>query len=139
MPRGISPAEAAARLSAAGSASQDRYQKGTAGKGNAWLSGASASEANYQAGVQAAIGKKKFSSGVQRAGATAYDQGVQNKGALNWSTGMQFASTNYQKGVQKVASLWNQPLSTPRGPKGSPNNLKRMTDNVQRFQQAANS
>jgi len=137
VPKGISVAEAANRLTSAGIQFGDRYLKGASGKGGKWQSGASAAEGNYKEGVSKALASGAFGKGVSAAGASAYDQGVSQKGGLNWGTGMQAGGAKYQKNTAKFANLWTQPLSTPRGARGSANNMKRMSDNVARFQQAA--
>ena len=136
MPRGISLQEAAARLAESGIRLSDRYQRGASGKGSKWASATGASEQNYNDGIQKAIAAKSFSKGISEAGAGAYDQGVSQKGVLNWPTGMQFADAKYQKKTGKFAALWNQPLSTPRGSRRSAANLKRMQENVDRFAKA---
>jgi len=46
---------------------------------------------------------------------------------------MQVGGGKYARKVAKVAGLWNQPLSTPRGPRRSPQNLQRMQQNIERF------
>ena len=134
MAKNITVQEAASRLANAGLQFSDRYQKGTQGKGQKWASGAGASEANYNQGVQEAIAAKRFISGIQSAGASSYDTGVMNKGVNNWGSGLQVSADKYARKTQKFAALWNAPLSTPRGARRSPNNLKRMTENVARFQ-----
>ena len=137
MPRGISASEAASRLSAAGFNNQDRYQKGVSGKGNTWASRTSASEGNWQTGVQQAIASKRFSKGVSDAGASGYDRGVSTKGVANWPTGMQFAGEKYQRKIAKFQPLWDQSLPTPKGARRSPSNLKRIQDNIDRFVRAS--
>ena len=136
MPRGISPQEAAKRLASAGFNFADRYQSGVANKGSEWQRGASGAADNYKAGGQKSLAENAFSKGVQRAGANRYDEGVRTKGVNNWPTGMQLAENRYAEGVAPFAGLWDAALPTPRGPKGSPANLQRMTANVARFQSA---
>jgi hypothetical protein len=137
MPRGITLQEASARLQEAGVANADRYQRGTSGKGAKWHQATTAAEANYQEGIQRALSEKRFGKGVQAAGASSYDAGVSAKGVANWPTGMRLAGPKYEKKVQKFVALWNAPLSTPKGSRRSPANLKRMTENVERFIKAA--
>ena len=137
MSRNISASEAAARLTQSGFNTQDRYQKGVSGKGSVWASRTGASEANWQAGVQEAISKKKFARGVSEAGASGYEQGVTSKGVANWPTGMQQAGDKYQKKIAKFQPLWDQSLPTPRGARRSPNNMKRIQDNMDRFVRTA--
>lgn len=136
MSKGITLAEAAQRLTEAGTRLSDRYGRGTQGKGQRWASGAAGSEANWAAGVQDAIGKKSFSRGVSDAGAGSYEAGVSRKGVLNWPTGMQMAGDEYTRKTQKFAALWNQPLPTPRGTRRSAANKQRMAQNVDRFEKA---
>ena len=136
MPKGISVQEASARLTEAGIRLSDRYTRGASGKGGRWLTGASGAQANYDSGVQAAIAAKSYGKGVQGAGSTAYDTGVSTKGAANWPTGMQFAGPKYERKMQRFATLWNQPLTTPRAARRSPQNRQRMNENADRFQKA---
>lgn len=137
MASNITVQEAATRLSGAGFANADRYTRGTSGKGSRWAQKTGAAGANYQEGVQRALAEKRFDKGVAAAGPSAYDTGVQQKGAQNWPAGMQLGGDKYARKVAKFAPLWNQELPTPRGSKRSPNNLKRMQENVDRFQKAA--
>jgi hypothetical protein len=137
MPRNISAAEAAARLTASGINNQDRYTKGTSGKGSAWAGATGRAEANYNSGVQAAIAAKRFSRGVTEAGPSAYDTGVQQKGSVNWPTGMQQAGDKYQRKVAKFQALWDQALPTPKGGRRSPNSMKRIQENIDRMVRVA--
>ena len=128
--------EAAGRLSEAGIRLSDRYARGASGKGSKWAAGAGRAGANYQEGISRALAEKKFEKGVQDAGPSAYDAGVSLKGVNNWGTGMQTAGDKYVRKTQKFAQLWNQPLATPRGSRRSAANLKRIQENVARFQAA---
>lgn len=120
----------------AGLSRSQRYAEGTSGKGGKWQSGAAAGEGNYKTGVTAALASGAYGKGVGKAGASAYDSGVRLKGVNNWPTGMQQGGSNWAKGVQPFQSLWVAALSTARGAKRSPNNLKRMSENVERFTKA---
>ena len=136
MAKNISPQEAAKRLASAGFNFADRYQQGTQNKGADWQRGAAGAAGNYAAGIQKSLAEGAFAKGVQRASASRYDEGVRTKGAANWPTGMQLAENRYVEGVQPFTGLWGASLSTPRGPKGSPANMQRMTQNVERFKAA---
>lgn len=137
MAKGITVQEAAQRLGQAGFANADRYQRGASGKGSKWAQRAGAAGANYQEGIQRALSEKKFDKGIAAAGPSAYDSGVSTKGVQNWAPGMQLGADKYARKTAKFAPLWNQELPTARGAKRSPNNLKRMQENVDRFQKAA--
>ena len=129
--------EAQTRLEEAGLRLGDRYARGASGKGQKWASGAAAAEANYTEGVQRSIAQKRFSKGVSEAGPTSYDEGVRNKGAQNWPTGMQQAGPKYARKTAKFSQLWAQPLATPRAARRSPQNSKRILENIERFSKAA--
>lgn len=137
MARGISAQEAAKRLEQAGFNNQDRYQKGVSGKGSLWASRTSASEGNYVQGIQESITKKKFAKGVAEAGASGYEQGVTSKGVANWPTGMQQSGEKYSKKIAKFQPLWDQTLPTPKGNRRSPQNMKRIQENMDRFVRTA--
>ena len=131
----VTPQEAAKRLAEAGLSFQDRYTSGATGKGGKWVSAASAAEANYKEGVASAISKSAFSKGVSAAGASAYDTGIRDN-ADRWGDGMGKAESAFLKGVAPFTNLWGSALSTARGAKRSAANLRRMTENVERFVKA---
>lgn len=108
----------------AGAASGD-YKDGVAAAGGDWEQNTKASEDNYAAGVQAAIGDKRFGKGVAAAGAGKYTQRATTLGAQRYPTGVQAAEGAWSQGaqpyLQAIASL-NLP---PRRPKGDPANQQR--------------
>lgn len=125
------------RFADAGFARSDRYEQGTTGKGSAWNAAKARAKANWQPAIQEAISRDAFGKGLDKADAQDYENGVKNKGVPNWGTGLQAGAPKWGERVQKFSSLWNASLPTTRGPKRSSNNLKRMTENVQRFTEAA--
>lgn len=133
----ISANEAARRFSDAGFARSDRYQEGTEGKGSEWAASKQRAAANFTPAMQAALQEKRYEKGLEKADASDYDRGVRDKGVQNWSTGMSAAGPKYQERIQPFTGLWDQNLPTGRGPKRSASNIKRMTENVQRFIDAA--
>lgn len=136
MPKGISVQEAADRLADAGLRLRDRYERGTAGKGGRWVGAAAVASKNFKDGMSEFLAKGDLGKAMQEAGGGAYDEGVRNKGVLNWPTGMAAGAAKYTRKVGKFAALWNQPLPTPKGAKRSPNNIKRISENIDRFQKA---
>jgi len=133
----VSVQEAASRFQSAGFERADRYQQGTVGKGSAWVGSKARAKANWAPGIQQAIADKAFDRGLDATDANAYEAGVRDKGIANWGTGMQAGSAKYQAKIQKFSGLWGAALPTARGPKRSGANLKRMTENAQRFIDAA--
>jgi hypothetical protein len=135
----VSAQEAARRLREAGTMRSDRYAMGTEGKGSKWESSKGRAKSNFQPAMQAALSSGAYDKGLDRASASDYDSGVRNKGRANWSVGMQSAEAKYTKNISPFVSLWSAPLPTAGGPRGSAQNIKRMTENVERFRKAKTS
>lgn len=133
----VSIDEAKKRFSEAAFTRADRYQTGTQGKGSKWAGSKDRAKANYAPAMQEVLSKKLFDTGLDKADAGSYEAGVRDKGVNNWGTGIQAGSEKFGKNVQKFASLWGQSLPTARGQRRSANNIKRMTENAQRFIDAA--
>lgn len=129
----VSVQEAVRRLQDAGITRGDRYQMGTAGKGAAWEGSKARAKVNFAPAMQEALSKDAYGKGLDKAGASSYDSGVRNKGVANWGVGMQAGGEKYLKNIQPFVTLWGEALPTTAGPRRSAQNLKRMTENVQRF------
>lgn len=133
----VSAQEAGRRLREAGTLRSDRYQMGTEGKGSVWESSKARAKTNFVPAMQEALAKKSYESGIDKANGSDYDSGVRNKGRANWSVGMQSAEAKYAKNIQTFVPLWSQSLPTAGGARGSAANMKRMTENAERFRKAA--
>lgn len=114
-----------------------RYQEGTAGKGASWQSSKARAKTNYTPAMQEALQKDAYGKGLEKADASDYDAGVRDKGVNNWPVGMQAGSDKFADRIQKFVPLWGQDLPTSSGQRRSAANIKRMTENVQRFIAAA--
>jgi hypothetical protein len=108
----------------AGAASGD-YTDGVKVAGNDWETNTRSAGDNYAAGVQQAIGDRRFERGVSEAGASKYVSRASTLGAQRFVTGVQAAEGDWSKGaapyLQAIASL-DLP---PRRPKGDPANMQR--------------
>jgi hypothetical protein len=102
------------------------YEQGTAGKGAAWAAGAKAASPNYKAAMQAVISGNLQEKGVDKAGPSAYDTGVKEKGVQRWPQGVSVGGPNYQKGFAPYHGVLSGLTLLPRGPKGDPKNLERV-------------
>lgn len=129
--------EARQRFEDAGFQRADRYEMGTEGKGAAWAAAKGRAKTNFAPAMQEVLQKDLFAKGLDDADAGDYDSGIRNKGIQNWGTGMQAGGSKWENRVQKFVSLWDASLGTAPGPKRSPANQKRMTENSQRFMSAA--
>lgn len=83
------------------------------------------------------LSKDLYSKGLEKATGEDYDRGISTKGIPNWGTGMQAGGLKWANRIGKFSSLWGAALPTAAGPRRSAANLKRMTENVQRFVAAA--
>lgn len=83
-----------------------------------WSAAASASEANFEAGIQASIARKAYGKGVASAGDASWSKGIQEKGRGRYTQGVGVALDAYQKGFQPYADVLRSTSLTPRGPKG---------------------
>ena len=133
----VSVQEARQRFEDAGFQRADRFEAGTKNKGSAWAASKSRAKTNFNPAMQEVLSKDLYGKGLDKADATDYDKGILNKGIANWGTGLQAGGEKWEKRVSKFVSLWTQALPTPPGPKRSASNLKRMSENVQRFNKAS--
>lgn len=133
----VNAQEAGRRLREAGTMRSDRYEMGTKGKGSKWDGAKARAKTNWAPAMQEALAKKSYDSGLDKANGSDYENGVTNKGRANWGVGMQAAEAKYIKKIAPFTALWDQSLPTAGGNRGSAANLKRMTENVERFRKAA--
>lgn len=129
----VSSAEAATRFANSGFERSGRYEEGTKGKGQKWDASKARAKINYGPAMQAALADKSYEKGLEKANGSDYEKGVRDKGVANWGVGMSASSDRYQQNIQPFAELWDKDLPTAKGPRRSAANMKRMTENVQRF------
>ena len=105
---------------------QGEYEEGVRSPRTGWAQATAASEKAYEAGVQAAIGRKAFGAGVKNAGDTKWQQNALAKGPARYTQGVGLAENAYEAGFapyRQVISNLNLPA---RGPKGDPTNIQRV-------------
>ena len=78
-----------------------------------------ASEGNYEAGVQAAIGRKAYSAGLRKSGDGKWQKGILDKGRSRYQQGVTVAKDEYAAGFSPYASILSSLTLQPRGPKGT--------------------
>lgn len=91
-----------------------------------WAQETASAEANYQAGVQAAIQKKSFGKGVRNAGSEKWRSKTVEKGGQRWAPGVQAAGSDYQAGFAPYAQVIASTTLPARYPKGDPRNIERV-------------
>lgn len=112
----------------AGNASQ-RYIEGATQTTKDQAAAAIAAKPLYQQGIQEAIAQGRYEKGLQKSGKAGWQQGVAEKGAANYGVGVTSpsAQSRYAQESGRYDGARNAASSSPRGPKGSPQNLQRVT------------
>jgi hypothetical protein len=108
------------------SVSQDEYQAGVQNPRKDWQQATAAAEANYEKGVQAAIQRKAFGRGVKNVPSSNWQQAALEKGTTRWTEGVRLSQNKYQEGFAPYRQVIEQTSLPPRGPKGDPNNIRRV-------------
>lgn len=101
------------------SAASGDYAAGARSPRRSWSASAAASEANYEAGVNEAIGRKAFGKGVQDAGDGKWQKGIEEKGRTRYQSGVAVAQGEYSAGFAPYEQVLRSTTLPPRGPKGS--------------------
>lgn len=101
------------------------YKLGVEGAGADWESNTAASEPNYVAGVNAAMGRNAFSKGVRSSGAAHYVKRAAGDGALRYPTGIASGTERWAANTQPYLQALAAMTLPPPGPKRSPQNQAR--------------
>ena len=123
-----SASQSAQRWSEGAGNSSGRYLEGAEQTTKDQASAAIAAKGLYQQGINEAISRGAYEKGLQKSGKSGWLRGVQEKGASNFGVGVTSPSAQ-QKYVQESGrydGARNAAAGTPRGPKGSPQNLGRV-------------
>jgi len=103
------------------------YQSGIQNPRTPWAAAAAKGEDNYKAGVSAASARGAFGKGVKAAGDSKWQGNALRKGPGRYAEGVSLAEGDWQKGFapyrEAIASL----TLPPRGMRGSPANLQRVS------------
>jgi len=112
----------------AGMASAD-YSAGAAATDKDQAARAIAAKGNYAAGIQESIAAGRYEKGLSKSGKQGWLDGVTEKGAQNYSTGVSAdrSRSKYLENSGKYDNARKAADSLPRGPRGSAQNLNRVT------------
>jgi hypothetical protein len=105
---------------------QTDYQNGVAGAAAAYQEGVNGAADTWAQGVQQAIGDDRYRMGVQGKGQMYASQASQI-GAGRWAQGVPAARSRYESGVARPLQALAAVSLPPRGPKGAPQNIQRVT------------
>lgn len=91
-----------------------------------WAALSEAAAGNYQAGVQAAIGRQGFQKGVRKAGTQKWRRKSADVGAPRFAQGVTVAEPDFSAGFQPFLELIGRTDLPPRGPAGDERNFQRV-------------
>lgn len=103
------------------------YVQGAKGAGEAWKRGAKAAVANHKAAVQEALTNNSYERGIDGASSADYANGVESKGSARYPDGVSGSRAKYEKNSAKFDGARAAAASLPRGPRGSAQNLNRVS------------
>ncbi len=106
---------------------RNSYTSGVQNPRRSWQQAAAAADDARKAGLQEADARNAFVVGVNAAGDTKWKNNATTLGPSRFSTGVQNAKPSYQSGFAKYHSVISGVTLPPRGPKGSPENLNRVS------------
>jgi len=110
----------------AGAAGAD-YTNGVNTTTKDWAQDTASAAPAWAAGVQQAAANGSFAKGVNAAGTAKWKTKAANVGAARYPQGVAAAQPYYQAGITPVLQVLSGITLPPRGPKGDPGNLNRVS------------
>lgn len=119
--------DVAAKFARRAQSAGPEYESGVRNPSVPWAQAATASQPSYEAGVTAAISRKAYGKGIAQAGDARWAKGAIEKGPARYAQGVQLAEGDYAQRMAPVLDTIARTDLPPRGPRGSAQNLQRMT------------
>lgn len=116
-----------ARWISAAQAASGAYEDGIENPKKDWATETKKAEDAYIAGVQAAAAQKRFGKGVAAAGTQKWKSNALSKGVARWAPGISLGRDAYEKGFAPYRAVIERTTLPPRGPRGAPGNIQRVT------------
>lgn len=102
------------------------YTEGVTSPRRPWAASTAAADDSRKAGLIAADGRDAFRKGVAKAGDSKWQENAKKLGASRYPQGVQNAQPDYATGFQPYHATIASTTLSPRGPKGSIENLNRV-------------
>jgi len=102
------------------------YQAGVKDTSVDWAGPTKAAEGRYEQGVQEAITKKRFGSGVSAAGTEKWRSKTEAVGVQRWPQGVRVAENDYEKGFAPYRDVIEGVSLPEKFAKGDPRNYDRV-------------
>lgn len=119
--------EVAAKFARRAQSAGPEYESGVRNPAVAWATASTAAQGSYEQGVQQAIARKAYGKGVASAGDGRWQKNAIEKGPARYAQGVQLAEGDYAQRMAPVLDVIGRTDLPPRGPRGSAQNLQRMT------------
>jgi hypothetical protein len=103
------------------------YTDGVTNPRIAWDVATIAAEANYKLAVTEAANKGRFAKGVKSAGNDKYKKNAIAKGPARYAEGVSIAENDYKSGIAPYLAAMSSLTLPPRGVRGAPANLQRVS------------
>ena len=103
------------------------YKAGVENPLRDWEKNTAQAESAYEQGVNASIARKGFGKGVKKAGIGKWKRKTIELGVTRWPQGVTVAKPDYEAGFAPFADTIASTVLPPRGPKGDPRNLERVS------------
>lgn len=126
MPAIRSTAEIAAKWASVTPGRAAFYKAGVQAPKKDWETMTKAAEGAYEEGVTAAIGRKAFGAGVDKAGTAKWKRKSVDVGAGRWGPGVRVAEPDFRAGFDPYRAKILETDIGPRFPKGDPRNYDRV-------------
>lgn len=116
-----------AKWNANTSGSTSSYAEGVANPKQDWKQATAAASETWKQGVAKAASDNRFQKGVNNSSSEKQMQAAMTKGVNRFSEGVAVAQPAYQEAMAPVLNTIASVTPPPRGPKGDPNNIKRVS------------
>ncbi len=110
------------------SAAGPSYKDGVSAPRRSWSTAAAAADDARKAGLAAADARDAFRTGVTAAGDAKWKNNAVKLGAARYPQGVQNAQPDFSQGFAPYHAVIAGVTLSPRGPKGSPENLNRVAE-----------
>jgi len=103
------------------------YENGIAKPKADWANEAQAANGAWKDGIQSAVSRDAFASGVADKGTAGWQADTKQKGPERWATGIGYGSPKYQTNFAPYADVISRTALPPKYAKGDPRNIDRVT------------
>ncbi len=105
---------------------QVTYEEGVRNPLNDWQQNTMAAAQTWRQAIQQAVAEGRWEAGVRATSTQEWQRAAAEKGAQRFGPGVQFARDKWQQRWEPYRNVIEGVQLPPRGPKGDPNNLRRV-------------